>query len=65
MEKTAIKLNLQKMVDDLNKRKNIVMIRLYKRVKRLKKAFPTIDSKEISKVLNEKIEKFKINKTRK
>ena len=63
--KTVIKLNLQKMVDDLNKRKNIVMIRLYKRVKRLKKAFPTIDSKEISKVLNEKIEKFKINKTRK
>ena len=63
--KTAIISNLQKVVDDLNKRKNVVMLRLYKRVRRLKKAFPTIDSKEISKILNEKIEKIKNNKKRK
>ena len=46
--KTAIMLSLQKIVDDLNKRKNVVMRRLYKRVRRLKKAFPAIDSKEIA-----------------
>lgn len=60
-EKVNIKANLQKMLDDLNKKKNTAMLRLYKRVKRLKKAFPTIDSKEISKVLNEKMEKIKRN----
>lgn len=57
--KTAIKEGIQKMLDDLNKKKNFAVRRLYKRVNRLKKAFPTIDSKEISRVLNEKMEKFK------
>ena len=57
--KTAIKANLQKVVDNLNKKRNSARLRLYKRVKRLKKAFPTIDSQEISKVLKEKIEKIK------
>ena len=60
--KTAIMLSLQKIVDDLNKRKNVVMRRLYKRVRRLKKAFPTIDSQEIRKVLDEKIDKIKKSK---
>ena len=60
--KIAIMLNLQKIVDDLNKRKNVVMRRLYKRVRRLKKAFPTIDSQEIRKVLDEKIDKIKKSK---
>lgn len=60
--KAAIKLNLQKVVDDLDRRKNIVMRRLYKRVRRLKKAFPAINSKEITKILNEKIEKMKKSK---
>lgn len=60
--KTAIMLSLQKIVDDLNKRKNVVMRRLYKRVRRLKKAFPTMDSQEIRKVLDEKMDRIKKSK---
>ena len=44
------------MVEKLNKERNRIIRRIYKRVRRLKKAFPTIDTKEITEILNKKIE---------
>ncbi len=59
-EKTAEKLditeNIQKIVNDLNEKRNRIIIRLYRNVYRLKKAFPAIDTKEIREILNKKIE---------
>ncbi len=60
-ERNATSENLQLLIDKINKRKNRELRRLYKRVYRLKKAFPTIDSKEIRDILNKKIE-FKSKK---
>ena len=69
-EKLLIKENVQKLVDQLNKKKERITIHLYKNVYRLKKAFPAIDTKEIREILNKKIEfpknnKVKVNKKRK
>ena len=68
-EKNAQKLditeNIQKIVEDLNKKRNKIILRLYKNVFRLKKAFPAIDTKEIREILNKKIELKDIIKNKK
>lgn len=48
--------NIQQIVDDLKKKRNKIILRLYKRVYRLKKAFPAINTKEFTEILNKKIE---------
>lgn len=48
--------NIQQMVEKLKKKKDRTIIHLYKNVHRLKKAFPAINTKEITEVLNQKIE---------
>ena len=55
-EKLDITENIQKIVNDLNEKRNRIIIRLYRNVYRLKKAFPDIDTKEIREILNKKIE---------
>ena len=60
-ERNATSENLQLLIDKINKRKNRELRRLYKRVYRLKKAFPTIDSKEIRDILNKKVRRKMIN----
>lgn len=57
---------MQNKVNILKKRKNRLFRKLYRRVYRLKKAFPSIHSSEISEVLSRKIELIKkeINKTK-
>ena len=57
-EKSAIE-NIQKLVEELKKKRNRTILRLYKNVYRLKKAFPDINTKEITEVLNKKIELIK------
>lgn len=48
--------NTRKFVEKLNKRKKNTILHLYKNVYRLKKAFPAIETKEITEVLNKKNE---------
>ena len=48
--------NIQIIVDNLNKKKNRTLLKLYKNVYRLKKAFPAINTKEITEVLSKKID---------
>lgn len=48
--------NIQQIIDKLKKKRQKTMLRLYKRVYRLKKAFPAIDTQEITAILSEKIE---------
>lgn len=55
-EKNTTSENLQLLIDKINKRKNSELRRLYKRVYRLKKAFPAIDTKEFRDILNKKVE---------
>ncbi len=64
-----IKQELQKSLEQLKKRKNRIFRNLYRRVYRLKKAFPTIETKEITEILSKKLDvirnrnnKEKINK---
>ena len=64
-EKLAVKENVQKLVEELDKRKQRITKHLYKNVYRLKKAFPAIDTKEIREILNKKIEFTKNKKTKK
>ena len=52
---TAIE-NIQQMVENLKKKRNKTILRLYKNVYRLKKAFPAINTNEITEILNQKIE---------
>lgn len=54
--KTEVTENVQKIIKKLDTKKNRIVRNLYKNVYRLKKAFPTIDSKEITEILNKKIE---------
>lgn len=54
--KTKTTENIQKIIDNLNNKKNKTILRLYKNVYRLKKAFPAINTKEITEVLSKKIE---------
>ncbi len=46
--------NIQKMIDTLKKKRNRTILHLYKNVYRLKKAFPAINTKEITEILNQK-----------
>ena len=55
-EKIDVKENIQKLIEQLNKKKERITTHLYKNVYRLKKAFPAIDTKEIREILNKKIE---------
>lgn len=51
--------NLQAIVEDLKKKRNRIIRRLYRNVYRLKKAFPAINTKEITEVLNQKLDEIK------
>lgn len=55
-EKTTTTESIQKIVDGLKKKRNKIILRLYKNVHRLKKAFPAINTNEITEVLNQKME---------
>lgn len=55
IEKTTVE-NIQKLVEKLKRKRNKTILRLYKNVYRLKKAFPAINTKEITEVLNKKID---------
>ena len=54
--KTKATENIQAIIDKLNRQKNRTILQLYKNVYRLKKAFPAINTKEITEVLSKKIE---------
>ena len=54
--KTDILENIQNLVEQLKYKRNKMMLHLYKNVYRLKKAFPAINTKEITEILNKKIE---------
>lgn len=53
--KSDITQNMQNKIEDLKKKKNRLIRRLYRRVYRLKKAFPDIQSNEITEILAKKI----------
>ncbi len=55
-EKASANENLQNLINNLKTRRDRTIKRLYKRAYRLKKAFPAIDTKEFSEILNKKIE---------
>lgn len=55
-EKVTTTENIQQIVEALKKKRNKTILRLYKNVYRLKKAFPAINTKEITEILNQKIE---------
>ena len=48
--------NIQNLVEELKKRRNRIIVKLYKNATRLKKAFPAINTKEFTEILNKKIE---------
>lgn len=56
--------NMQDTIQNMKKKKNRLFRSLYRRVYRLKKAFPDIQSKEITEILNKKIELMKRYKNR-
>lgn len=55
-EKNTTAENVQQLVENLKKKRNRIILRLYKNVYRLKKAFPAINTNEITEILNQKIE---------
>ena len=55
-EKNVTNDNIQMLVDKLKTRRDKTLRNLYKRAYRLKKAFPAIDTKEFTEILNKKIE---------
>ncbi len=55
-EKVTTTENIQHMIEILKKKRNKTILRLYKNVYRLKKAFPAINTNEITQILNQKIE---------
>lgn len=58
-EKTTAIESIQEMVENLKKKRNRTILHLYRNVHRLKKAFPAIDTKEITEVLNQRIQIIK------
>ena len=60
--------NILAIIKDLKRKQSILRIKLYKLTKRLKNAFPTMQSETINKFMNQKLEirnlKSKIRKTR-
>ncbi len=55
-EKSITTENIQQVIEKLKKKRNRTILHLYKNVHRLKKAFPAINTNEITQVLNQKIE---------
>ena len=55
-EKMSASDNIQNLLNNLKTRRDRTMKHLYKRAYRLKKAFPAIDTKELTEILNKKIE---------
>lgn len=55
-EKVSSTESIQQMVEKLKKKRNRTILQLYKNVYRLKKAFPALNSNEITEVLSKKIE---------
>ena len=55
-EKIPTSESIQQVIDTLKKKRNRIILRLYKNVYRLKKAFPAINTSEITQILNEKME---------
>lgn len=55
-EKSDILENIQIIIEKLKYKRNKTLMRLYKNVYRLKKAFPAINTKEITEILNKKVE---------
>lgn len=58
-EKTTAIESIQEIVENLKKKRNRTILHLYRNVHRLKKAFPAIDTKEITEVLNQRIQIIK------
>ncbi len=54
--------SIKEIIKQLKKRRNRIIIHLYRYVYRLKKAFPDIDTKEITQILSKKIDKYKKRK---
>ncbi len=54
--------NIQNVIDKLDAKKMRILRKIYKDVYRLKKAFPAINTKEITEILNKKIETIKKDK---
>lgn len=54
--------NIQELIEKLKKERNRRYLHLYRNVVRLKKAFPAINTKEITQILNEKIDIIKNKK---
>ncbi len=63
-EKNSANDNVQKLINNLKMRRDRTIKHLYRRAYRLKKAFPAIDTKEFTEILNKKIE-FKHIKNKK
>ena len=60
--KNEVTENIQEIIHKLDMKKNRIIRKLYKHVYRLKKAFPAIETKEITEILNRKIEIIKKDK---
>lgn len=63
-EKISTNDNIQNLINNLKMRRDRTMRRLYRRAYRLKKAFPAIDTKEFTEILNKNVE-FKHKKIKK
>ena len=63
-EKISANDNIQNLINNLKARRDRTMRHLYRRAYRLKKAFPAINTKEFTEILNKKIE-FKHKKEKK
>ena len=63
-EKISANDNIQNLINNLKTRRDRTMRHLYRRAYRLKKAFPAINTKEFTEILNKKIE-FKHKKEKK
>ena len=50
--------NIKEIVKDLKKKRNRIILRLYRNVYRLKKAFPDINTKEITEILTQNKKRF-------
>lgn len=59
LEKGKNSENVKAIVKSLKKKRNRIIRRLYRNVYRLKKAFPAINTKEITEVLNQKLDEIK------
>ncbi len=57
--------NIKEIVKDLKKKRNRIILRLYRNVYRLKKAFPDINTKEITEILTQKKDFIKREKNKK